>query len=487
MDLLPAELLNEIFSQLRHHDLAQLVRVSRQFQAFIEPMLWTEIELHIPAYHHTSAQDDPHFGNTRLNRRYHIDAAGRSAYTHLYLREYAEKVNLFLSIFSEQSTVDPNRAKYLAGLVRWLCLPINRPSGIPTNKGKRIYTCNELTHFRNVEYLELTGYFNEPDGVLSFTKSFATFSKLRTLKLRGYLSPEFVRFACQHGSTIERLELSIIDRPIGGTDGEVRQNPPPPTSHLNHDNLTEEELNHIDDIDDFNHETIAPRPLACLTPEIISRFASLTHLRLCKPAEKFDDLKGAYWYMYHSKRSEKKALNEWASLLRASSTTLVHLTLDLRPVAEELELDNPANEEELSVNAIYMRRYCNGPGFHRFVEFVLPELLEAQEWPSLKTIHLAGFVSDKVRATEDRNNSHEVRRGIDLLRRLKARFPNVGINSSLGYRFTMDRQTGEIAGAGDIFEEHTYFMVMEDWEHTYFMMEDWDPRFAPDPDLLYSS
>jgi hypothetical protein len=145
--------------------------------------------------------------------------------------------------------------------------------------------------------------------------------------------------------------------------------------------MTEDELEKAEEHEDLDHEWVAPRALACLTPEIMSRLVSLERLYLCKPSNgstiEYDEL-------YFSTRSDERILEGWSALLRVTRKTLQHLILDQRAVAPEDVGDGTDNRS-------YMRQCANGPSYDRFVKMVFPALLESKDCPNLKVIRLFGF------------------------------------------------------------------------------------------------
>ncbi|KAF2682797.1 hypothetical protein K458DRAFT_488529 [Lentithecium fluviatile CBS 122367] len=433
---LPVELFLDVVKYLRHHDLAQLARVSSQYHSLIEPVLWTHVELHRFSLHEDLAFRPLREQEAALQRPYqcpehmptretgaHYPVWGNPDITRWDLEQHRTAM-LFLDVFSEGTTVDRKRAERLASLVRWLCLPVN---GWTTYYDEKMTdTWNALAMFVNLEYLEISAYWRPAKFLHPFRGAHIPMSMLKTLKLRGYIPAEFVQFACANTAKITQLQLAIIDTPIGSNLPSKRGIPASP---VDPEDETEE---------DFDHERIAPRPLACLSPSLISSFSSLEGLSLCRPCEGPPDNED-HWFneIYHSIRSDEKVLKEWASLIRSTREMLTHLTLDQRPVAYE---DAPDGMDSAS----WVDAYCNGEGYQRFVAIVLPVLLEDAEWPALKCIRIFGFESDAARDRED---------SVDMVQKLQQRFGNgVPILNGRGRWMLMWDDSGEIASDGDILD-----------------------------------
>jgi hypothetical protein len=147
------------------------------------------------------------------------------------------------------------------------------------------------------------------------------------------------------------------------------------------EDMTEDELAKAEEHEDLEHEWVAPRAFACLTPEIMSRLVSLKRLYLCKPS---NGSTTDYDELYFSTPSDERILEEWGTLLRMTRRTLQHLTLDQRAVASEDVGDGTDNR-------LYMRQCASGPSYDRFVKMVLLALLESKDCPNLKVIRSFGF------------------------------------------------------------------------------------------------
>ncbi|KAF2186922.1 hypothetical protein K469DRAFT_705452 [Zopfia rhizophila CBS 207.26] len=445
IDVLPSELFFRVTTFLRHHDLTVLTRVSRKFHEIIQPLLWTKIELHRPSFHEDYAHKELRGEEEAMNRPYQLDSTTwRPENKWKMDMEWEPKLTEFISIFEEDTMADRARARHLASMTRWLCLTV-----VPylDDRHKRD-VWNALAMFTNLEYLEVSAFWSSDNEVVPLKLDTPPMSKLRTVKLRGYVPADFVRHVCQNAPGITELQLALLDAPIGSSLYDNRKNPPPKAHAEDYEGMTEQELDALDDVENFeSEECVAPRPLACLNSGIISRLTSLTCLYLCRPSKAKDfDNEYAFHDIYVSVPADKRALYEWAALIRATRSTLVHLTFDQRPVGDENEPDGTRNTE-------FMVYYCHGPGYQRFVDIVLPVLLEDDAWPALRSIHLFGFETDGRDISKYiPNYTGRIHRGVDLKRQLSERFPDADVIVGLGRRMLVEEETGEVCSGGDVLD-----------------------------------
>ncbi|KAJ7308600.1 hypothetical protein DFH08DRAFT_823886 [Mycena albidolilacea] len=278
----------------------------------------------------------------------------------------------------------------------------------------------------------------------SATQAFASMDhppldKLRTVRLRGYLPKEFVRYVCQGATGITDLELALLDRPIGSSNyANERQNPPPGWKHIESevdgdawlDGEDEDTASDKDsDAEDYEHEEcVAPRALPTLLDsgiDLAAHFSSLTRLTLLRPAESYPGLD----------------MQEWAALIRATRGTLEHLVLDQRPFGEEIETDATGDTE-------FLVRYPYGPGYERFVEHGLPVLLEENaQWPNLESIRLYGFDVPSEMAEKHSSSLQPQKLGLQV----EARFKPLGVDvrSGIGRRMLYEDDDGVVRPRGD--------------------------------------
>lgn len=445
LDILPAELFLRVLTYLSPGDLVRLILVSGQYQNYIEALLYNEIELHPPGFHENYAHKALRKNEVALQRPYHFPPSwgSRPAISdyqlydyHVHLEEVHEtKVKLFLGQFVEGTEQSKARAEHLAGLVHWLCLPVE---GLYTGvAGHRFNPWNAIAKFTNLQYLEISGFWKTTDVAQPFVQPAHSLLKLRTIKLRGYVPIDFVRYACANPESVIDLQLGILDVPVGSNQNGDRHSRPLPVADFEKT------------VENFDHEQIAPRGLACLTSEIIPRLSSLACLYLIRPAQAKEASEEREFGLYTSARSDVELLNEWASVLRIARKTVTHVTLEQRPVGEELELDRKDNYE-------FMITYCHGPGYKRFVEIVLPVLLEDEEWPNLHSIRLFGFEPDSTGVLQS-SYLEEVDGGVDLVEQLQKRFPSVEVASCLGRRMLFQEDSGETLYGGDVLDSNGGF------------------------------
>jgi hypothetical protein len=331
--------------------------------------------------------------------------------------------------------------------------------------------------FVNLRYLEVTaGWGSCNQFETPFAEGMYPIPKLDTLKLRGYVPRDFARHMCQRGSTITELQLAILDAPVGGVDmseegptipdelpfpcSSRRQNPPPESQSGEGDSDQE--------IEDFEQAAIAPRALPILTPGITSGFSNLTRLYLCMPVKCNWPAEYSTSEIWSSAKSEREILHEWSALLRHCRNTLVHITLEQRPVCHNIR---PVTYKDLT-HPIYIWHhdlicpYSQWPKHTAFENHVIPVLTDEQGWPALRTLRLFGFgvESDRIHHWYSTYSNYLLVNPIvpsELLSVLSTRFPNLNIEAHLGRPMFFDVASGERVGGGDVFDS---FLMFVDYE-----------------------
>ncbi|KAG9190337.1 hypothetical protein G6011_08425 [Alternaria panax] len=433
MGQVPTDIFACIVEYLSRDDLCTLGRVAKAYHIVVQPLLWTVIEMHGADFHvktiHKALRAEeakdrmmsPYNTGLPVEEQYYTDDQARSRG-----EEFLKK---FSGDQARGTELRKGRKEELGALVRWLCLPTNTKA--PNALAKA------FAHFVNLEHLEISMFWELNSGMDIFHTPLPGLQKLRTLKLRGYLPKKFVRWLLTEPGRIEELQLAILDRPVGSSNC-FRANPPSLAKQKLEDmeDVTEDELAKAEEYQLMtSDEYIAPRALACLTPEIMSRLVSLKRLYLSKPSSGAIDDEG---FLYFSTLCDKRILQEWNALLRATRNTLRHLTLDQRAVAYEDVADR-------SNNRSYMRQCSNGPSYARFVEMVLPALLESKSCPNLEVIRLFGFeaheegVDEFHRIHVDYPNS-----SIHVPGQLRAAFPNAEVLDYAGRRLVISNDSGEV-------------------------------------------
>ncbi|KAJ7355813.1 hypothetical protein DFH08DRAFT_508794 [Mycena albidolilacea] len=456
LDSLANELRMHICSFPRHHDLCALMRVNRAFHSLIEPMLYSNMELHRPGYHEHYKYPDAISSGERRN--YHENDAGDYLEDTFYqdLRYTAQAFDLLKAFENPdgdniQPCVRTSRSQAIANQVRFLCLETD----LSHDEQKLVDPWGTIASFRNIEHLELTvGWPYNYKGWDSATQAFVSMDhpplgKLRTVRLRGYFPKEFVQYVCQGATGITDLGLALLDRPIGSSGyGNERRNPPPGWKHIEPeidgdawlDGEDEDTASDKDsDGEDFEHEEcVAPRALPTLLDsgiDLAAHFSSLTRLTLCRPTESLNpglDMQG----VYVSLKSDLAILSEWAALIGATRGTVEHLVLDQRPFAEQIETDSTGDTE-------FLVHYPYGPGYERFAEYCLPALLEeTAEWPNLKSIRLYGFDVPPEMAEKHSSPIKPQKLGLQV----EARFKPLGVDvrSGIGRRMLYEEEDGVV-------------------------------------------
>ncbi|KAF2498280.1 hypothetical protein BU16DRAFT_536332 [Lophium mytilinum] len=428
IDGLPTELFLEVTRYLRHGDLFQLMQVSKPCRQILSPILWKRIELHRPSYHSDYAYPHSHTDAGCESRPYmHLPEWEPNSYLDKY---HADVAKAFIMMFESMPKDSSERLRRLASQVRWLCLHVD-----PYEDDSVTRNCwNIFALFTNLEYLEVDAAWTAYNEVEPFNLGAQPLAKLRAVKLRGYVPREVVQYFCQQPSRIVDLELAVLDNPIGGTLAYERKNPPPEALEPpeDYDGMTEEDLEALNDEEDFEEEEIAPRPLCWMPEGLGSQFTFLTRLWLCKPGEPRHRI---FHETYYSMPSDQRTLDAWVSIIRAARATLVYLTLEDRLAIENIETDSTGSNE-------FMQYYSHGPTYHRFVATVLPVLMEEAQWPELKYLQLYGL------EIHDPTNSHTRDPHVNIRTKLRQRHPYAEVETYLGRRMTFDSTTGEVGMYG---------------------------------------
>lgn len=109
-----------------------------------------------------------------------------------------------------------------------------------------------------------------------------------------------------------------------------------------------------------------------------------------------------------------RSLDEWKALLCASRRTLSTVTLEQQPVGCSTDPDGHSS-------GMFVYEYCHGPGYHRFVDTVLPAFLEDAAWPHLRSIQLFSFERDNATSRDTPFWRSDIT-GVDLVNSSKAGF-----------------------------------------------------------------
>lgn len=344
LERLPAEIFLNITANLYTHDLAQLSYCSKALAALVVPLLWTDIEFHDQDYHESPLElnDPPPF--RRPSSRLH----------HNPMRKRGRRSDLvFFFMLVELHGNDLERLKVLASRVKHICtdiMPMCPPVKIAVGPSRSldvntIQVWHLLPFFSNLESLELHGdhpskakWEQTVDDITEPPPS-----RLRFAKLFRYIPRAVAAWVLRAGSTLERLELGMLDRPIStclANDPEFK--PLPEENKLAEDDPDGPEWGSL------YGEFVIPRPLGDFLPSSGRvrnpselSLPKLKHLYLCQPtySQGRSSNAGAGDYYTWSSRAEESCLEDWRAILRATSATVETLVLEQRPAGEWIELD----------------------------------------------------------------------------------------------------------------------------------------------------
>jgi hypothetical protein len=215
---LPVELFEQILHQLRHHDWAQLSRVSKPLQRMLEPLLWESIEFHTPHCHRERPQILP--GGPKNDNWIHLKPEQSQERRHWDDQQLIKMGFRFLEVCQALRRDRPMRWKRLSGKVRSLCLTVK-----PQNREHDGHSYelevrpvgadawNTLLSFVNLEFLDvIAAHVDLPDAE-PIEKDYVPLAKLRSLRLRGYVPQAFARRVYHLAPNLERLDLGVMDEP----------------------------------------------------------------------------------------------------------------------------------------------------------------------------------------------------------------------------------------------------------------------------------
>lgn len=427
IDAFPAEVLENVVAYLSYADVSRFMRTSKSYHAFLERILWTKIETHTESFHRCQTHGP-------LRKELSLESRNRQCrmVSPVWQGGYSTVLMQTLSRDDDFGKgLSEARIVHLGSLITWLCLTIQARPKLKNNVKRDVW--NPFSNLVNLSYLELIAPWTKRDYCVPFTTpstSKGALTRLRTLKLRGYLDRDFVQWLLKDPTNIEELELGVLDVPIS-CDFLYPQH-----------RLSADEHPKWGTAENYEHEVVAPRSLACLTPQITRRLSSIRKIHLIRPTRSYDigpDL-GTYGCTnpYFSWCSEDLILQEWKDLIRTTRRTLEYIVLDHRPVACAIE---PATSE----NCEFMPQAVNGHSYLEFVDIVLPVLLRSSEFPVLRTIRTFGFEAYKPQYS--RGEEHPVRLykkdSVDVPGQLQAAFPDALVTDHVGRRMLMDEFEGD--------------------------------------------
>lgn len=389
---LPPEVFLHIATFLLPSDQAHLCATSQAANAFIEGLLWKDIELHGEDFHNSSAElknpppfmasSSRHYLNS--NKQNHGNRGRRIAFFYMLDATYKK---------------DSTRFKHLTARIHSLCTVIDYTQGIDTNQsgdsqgwcagsneGTDDLMWNLFPHMANLEILELHAEWpGQQYQPVPFDGTLPPLPRLRFAKLFGHFPRDFARYVVLgSASTLERLELGLLDRPVSSYwRNRVVQNQPLPSERVDRRVSVDDQAGHCggagggvldsegldmdNDDDDGNYndsinecdpdgdsssdygsldgketfDYIAPRPLGIVPRDHNSTsgseqqmpvtFPKLKHLYLCKPTE--GETEKMIYQMLYSSRARIACTYDWEVLIRGAKETLETLVLEHRTCA----------------------------------------------------------------------------------------------------------------------------------------------------------
>jgi hypothetical protein len=301
--------------------------------------------------------------------------------------------------------------------------------------------------FCNLESLELHGEYPYSamceETVDEITEP--PLPRLRFAKLSRYIPRAVAAWVLRSGPTLERLELSMLDRPISTCLARDPQFKPLPE-----ENLLDQDDPNGPEYASLHGEFVSPRPLGDFlpsskrvkTPSILS-LPRLKHLYLCQPT--YSDSQMSEYYSWSS-RAETSCLEAWREILQASSATLQTLVLEQRPAGECTEMDGISSRDWM-IDCIHIHA---GDGL---IDMVLAELTKS----GLKRLNQVYLYGIKCYDNEPVSDAEQTSSAGSLLQALKA----VGIHGEarLGMWCAFDHSDG-LTGFGEYYDGEDYD---DDW------------------------
>ncbi|KAG5787774.1 hypothetical protein H9Q69_013153 [Fusarium xylarioides] len=360
MDSLPDEIVSTIVTNATAHELTQISRTCKRLNRLAEPLLWTNIEFHHHTFHEACDLKQPSPMIPASQRFYHWDA------------DYPGqcKAEKFFELLQDLLFEDIGRLKELCSRVMSICTAVR----------SKIDFWQILPYFTNVKVLELYGdssYFDQHEHK-SFCPSAPTLSKLRYVKLDGSIPKAVVKWILESCSTVERLELGLLDKQI-----ESRA-----TMEDDFPRLPEDIYSPPDDptYGRLRGWVAIPRPLSGFLPLhkdatslILPR---LRYLHLCQPSQ--SNLSARMVSYFWSTSAEVSAHKDWENILQASCETLETLSVEQKIGIEHG--DGAVDDAEG-----FFRSDQDGLGSERLMD-MLERVLKETRFPVLKRVYLKEIV-----------------------------------------------------------------------------------------------
>jgi hypothetical protein len=368
MDSLPEEIVSIIMANATAHELTQLSRTCKRLNRLTEPVLWTNIGFHCYTFHEAFNSNHPSPIISASHRFDDWDAG--------YLGQW--KAQAFFAMLHDMLFEDIGRLKQLCTRVESICTMVR----------SKIDLWQILPYFTNVKALELYGdplYFDQ-HAHRSFCPSSPILTKLRYVKLEGSIPTAVAKWILESCSSVERLELGLLDKPR-----ESRA-----TLEDDFPRLPEDIYSPPDDptYGRLRGWAVIPRPLSGYVPFHKDappfRLSRLRHLHLWQPSQSY--LSARMVSYFWSTSAEVSAHKDWENVLQASCETLETLSVEQRIGIEHG--DGAVDDAEG-----FFRSDQDGHGSERLMN-MLERALTAREFPALKRVYLKGIVVGSKRRGE---------------------------------------------------------------------------------------
>ncbi|KAG4286005.1 hypothetical protein FPRO06_07265 [Fusarium proliferatum] len=360
MNSLPDEIVSIIITKATAHELAQLSRACKRLNRLAEPLLWTNIEFHHHTFHQACDLRKPSPIASASHRFYHWDT------------EYPGqcKAEKFFEMLQDLLLEDIDRLKQLCSRVESICTVVRSKTDF-----WRI-----LSYFTNVKALELyedSSYFDQ-DAHRSFCPSATVLTKLCHVKLDGSIPLAVAKWILESCSTVERLELGLLDKPI-----ESRA-----TMEDDFPRFPEDIYSPPEDptYGRLRGWAVIPRPLSGFLPfhkdATSLTLPRLRHLHLCQPSQ--SNLSARMVNYFWSTSAEVSAHKDWENILQASRETLETLSVEQQIGIEHG--DGAVDDAEG-----FFRSDQDGLGSKRLMN-MLERALTERKFSALKRVYLKGIV-----------------------------------------------------------------------------------------------
>ncbi|KAF4434842.1 hypothetical protein FACUT_7502 [Fusarium acutatum] len=360
MDSLPDEIVSIIVTNATAHELTQLCRTCKRLNRLVEPLLWTSIEFHHHTLHEACDLKQPSPMISAPQRFYHWDTG--------YPGQC--KAETFFEMLQDLLIEDIGRLKELCSRVESICTAVR----------SKIDFWQILPYFTNVKAVELYGdsSYSDQNEHETFCPYTPVLTKLRYVKLDGSIPTAVAKWILESCSTVERLELGLLDKPIGSRA----------TMEDYFPRLPEDIYSPPEDptYGRLRGWAVIPRPLSGFLPfhedATPLRLPRLKHLHLCQPSQ--SNLSARMVSYFWSTSAEVSAHRDWENILQASCETLETLSAEQQIGIEHG--DGAVDDAEG-----FFRSDQDGLGSERLM-IMLERALTERKFPALKRVYLKGIV-----------------------------------------------------------------------------------------------